>query len=382
MAVSPRVVESPLHAPVGASGAAAPPRAPLPNPLALLEAGSAEERYDLLAPAAAGTGPSLPLAGPPGPPRTRSFPHVVGNFPTVVLLPVPGLDEPLDALYRKVRRLLPDLEPMAQDAPPEAAAAAAASGGGARGLPVVVGVGGLQAQKAPAGGTAPGALPTAHPGGLQRPTVQTHRGYHISLSRTVPVRHPQIAPLTEQLAERLGAMGSCFQVSLAGLRSFVNDEGSRSFVSVMATRGSEQICALIRQVDAAFGQHGLPAFHQVPLPHVSVGWLPGDQRTRIDQALRRLSPEGPRRPTSVSRTAASAGAQPAAAGPEAQAAAAAAAPAAAAAAAAAPAGGTEVGGSSEVAALAAAGEVVCSWTALRAVCVVGRREYQVWAPSS
>lgn len=40
------------------------------------------------------------------------------------------------------------------------------------------------------------------------------------------------------------------------------------------------------------GCHPRALRRQVPLPHVSVGWLPGDQRARIDSALRRLGPTG------------------------------------------------------------------------------------------
>ncbi|PNH04896.1 hypothetical protein TSOC_008861 [Tetrabaena socialis] len=281
--------------------------APLPNPLALLAAGSDAELLGALAVAR----DPAPLLPPAAPARVRSFPHVVGNFPTVVLLPVQGMDEQLDGLYRRARRLLPDLEPMAQEPGPEAGGSGAPAGGRTGG-----------------GGGAPAA----------------HRGYHISLSRTVAIRQQQIAPLTALLAERLGAaVASPFPVSLCGLRSFANDEGSRSFLAVMATQGDQQ----------------------VPLPHVSVGWLPSDQRPRLDAALRRLD-------TAAARPATAA---PAAAGPVA--------------AVAAGGGGAGVAGGCLPAGPAgavgdaggAAGEVaVCSWQASRAVCVVGQRQYEVWRP--
>ncbi|GLI60564.1 hypothetical protein VaNZ11_002722, partial [Volvox africanus] len=218
-------------------------RTALPNPLTLLEAPSTEASQDLLATAAE---PSLLLTSAlPGPPRVRTFPHVIGNFPTVVLLPVPGMDDALDAVYRRIRRLLPDLEPMTHDPPPESA-------GTGPGPYCRTGERSVRGGKQESPG----------PHVLQVTTVQPHRGYHISLSRTVAIRHPQIAPLTALLVERLKVIGSCFQVALAGLRSFTNDEGSRSFVSVMVTHGSSQICSMISQVDTVFQQHGLPAFHE------------------------------------------------------------------------------------------------------------------------
>ncbi|KXZ55275.1 hypothetical protein GPECTOR_3g412 [Gonium pectorale] len=249
--------------------------------------------------AAARNGPST---------RVRTFPHVVGNFPTVVMLQVAaGLTEPLDALYRKVRRLLPDLEPMAQDDGPAAAA------GGLPGVP-----------------------------GREREGAPPHRGYHISLSRTVPIRHPQIAPLTALLTEHLAVVDCGFTVALAGLRSFANDDGTRSFVSAMVTTGNDQVCALVRRVDAAFAAHGLPAFYEVPLPHVSVGWLPGDQRGRIDAALLRLQAQQPQ--------------VPAPAGPE-----------------------HPLRGAASPKTGSTASEIG-AWQAASAVCVVGQREYVVWKP--
>ncbi|GFR39692.1 hypothetical protein Agub_g168 [Astrephomene gubernaculifera] len=331
----------------------------LPNPLALLEASSNEERQSLLLSAAASAsvapGALLPLQPPlrgPSTARVRSFPHVVGNFPTVVLLPVVGREEALDAVYRKLRRVLPDLEPMSQDPDPAAAAAAAAASAHAPG----------SLRRAPRGGhlSSLGNGSRGVAGGVAAPVPppppqqQSQRGYHISLSRTVPIRHPQITPLTSQLSESLRDACGSFSVTLEGCRSFANDEGTRSFVSLMVTHGSAQVCDLIRRVDTAFKQHGLPPFYEEPLPHVSVGWLAGDQRSRIDAALQRLrgtsSPSPPPPPPPS---------QPASQQQQQQ---------------------KERGQELGKAAASACGKetVVCSFQVSRAVCVVGQREYEVW----
>eukprot|EP00198_Chlamydomonas_reinhardtii_P000822 XP_001690157.1 predicted protein [Chlamydomonas reinhardtii] len=168
-----------------------------------------------------------------------------------------ALEGALDALYRKLRRLIPDLEPVTK--PQEPAAAAGGSGGGGR-------------------------------GGGRESSPACNGGYHISLSRSVPITRAQIEPLTTQLAARLEAAGiGAFPLTLCGLRTFANDEGSRSFVSAMVATGEREVVGLVRAVDGAFEAHGLPPFYQEPLPHVSVGWLVGDQRPRIQAALDRFT---------------------------------------------------------------------------------------------
>ena len=69
---------------------------------------------------------------------------------------------------------IPDLEPVTK--PQEPAAAAGGSGGGGR-------------------------------GGGRESSPACNGGYHISLSRSVPITRAQIEPLTTQLAARLEAAG-------------------------------------------------------------------------------------------------------------------------------------------------------------------------------
>ncbi|GLI60563.1 hypothetical protein VaNZ11_002721, partial [Volvox africanus] len=100
-------------------------------------------------------------------------------------------------------------------------------------------------------------------------------------------------------------------------------------------------------------------------------WLPGDQRGRIDEALGRP-------PTARPSAVLAAGAAGAAAQPSKQIASAA---DAAADAATATARATATATATATMAVAAPEKLVCSWQASRAVCVVGQREYEVWAAS-
>ncbi len=107
----------------------------------------------------------------------------------------------------QIRRALPDLQPVTPDplTPDELVATAAGRAAAAA------------AKRAAAAAAANGSKPstTSSSKGPQAaaasscpasaPLGPLQRGYHVSLSRTVPIRQQQIAPLTGDLAAELGA---------------------------------------------------------------------------------------------------------------------------------------------------------------------------------
>lgn len=56
---------------------------------------------------------------------------------------------------------------------------------------------------------------------------------------------------------------TAFSLSLSGLRAFVNDEGTRSFVALMVQQGCDAVCKMVAAVNKAFIEHGLQPFYQV-----------------------------------------------------------------------------------------------------------------------
>lgn len=109
-------------------------------------------------------------------------------------------------------------------------------------------------------------------------------------------------------------------LKLEGLRCFVNDEGTRSFVSIPVTQGMTevrtrhchyvcmhsgrtltgaaacshtalsvmQVVRLIRAVDSAFKLHSLQTYFQDPQPHMSVAWVLGNQLSNLQAAVDKL----------------------------------------------------------------------------------------------
>jgi hypothetical protein len=68
--------------------------------------------------------------------------------------------------------------------------------------------------------------------------------YHISLSRTVAIRREQIGPLKAALKQGLSKCRRA-AIALKGLSTFANDEGSRTFVSLMVEQGCKEVIVFV-----------------------------------------------------------------------------------------------------------------------------------------
>ena len=175
----------------------------------------------------------------------RQFAHVPGNWPTLVYIPV----ERSEQLRRWVTAVVD-----CANAPPHAATAAA--------------------------GPAPAAAPA------WRAVADSDSGVgagHISLSRSFPLRYPQIALFTETLtdhAERYSAAPSAtFDMRLGRLRLFTNEDRTRSFLSLCPEPADNaRLERLIREVvDPACEAAAAPTFYRPAEPHLSVAWALGDR---------------------------------------------------------------------------------------------------------
>ena len=126
---------------------------------------------------------------------------------------------------------------------------------------------------------------------------------HVSLSRTFPLRYPEIVPFCGELdtairdynsREATGAGSSAsagggdggtatgFSLTLRQLKFFTNEDKTRSFLSLCPAGGysrgaPEQLVRLIRNVvDPACVAAGAPTFYEPAEPHLSVVWTIGD----------------------------------------------------------------------------------------------------------
>lgn len=85
---------------------------------------------------------------------------------------------------------------------------------------------------------------------------------HVSLSRTVYLRHEQIDSFLGGLREALGAV-TPFAIRVGGGTLFTNETGTRSFLGLKVKEGRKKVLAAIAKVDQVVGRFGLPVYYEV-----------------------------------------------------------------------------------------------------------------------
>jgi U6 snRNA phosphodiesterase len=204
--------------------------------------------------------------------RVRSFPHVPGNFAVHVFIDVPTPElcrRPLENLLLQIKQIFPDFSPVKS----------------------------LNCDD----GKTPLALFLAQP------------SYHVSLSRTLPIRLPHAEPLLISLRNNLHHIKRFTLCIHPILEVFLNDDKTRTFLALKAsanpvvsvqqlllTEKQEAAVAvvgaalknnndpLLQAIDAvsdAFEIEELQRFYDTPIPHISLGWLSGDQSAALSAAV-------------------------------------------------------------------------------------------------
>lgn len=113
--------------------------------------------------------------------------------------------------------------------------------------------------------------------------------WHVSCSRTVAVRAPQIESLRRSLSHALRRTRT-IAYGFGRWNVFVNDEKTRTFVAMEVGIGATSFLGVIRAVDASFVRHGLEPYYVDPVPHVSLFWCLGD----VSETLRPIVDALPR----------------------------------------------------------------------------------------
>ncbi|XWS37005.1 hypothetical protein CRYUN_Cryun19dG0006300 [Craigia yunnanensis] len=173
------------------------------------------------------------------PSRTRSFPHVEGNYALHVYIPVyiPSTSKKeMGQFLKRVASLVPDLHVVDIDVP----------------------------------------LNTLCKEELKLEQVALGREFHISLGRTIPIRVHQIDSIVTMLRQRL-QFPKRYWIDFNKWEVFVNDDQTRSFLSLeVVTGGLAEITKQIQAVNEVYKLHNLPEFYKDPRPHISLAWALGD----------------------------------------------------------------------------------------------------------
>lgn len=127
--------------------------------------------------------------------------------------------------------------------------------------------------------------------------------YHVSLSRTVAIKSIQMRSLISGLKNALkSAIGTAkrkrmrkgmwdlhgsLDVRVGESASIlVNDEKTRTFLSLsVSMQGTMSLETVISSVSKVFKLHGLPEYYQDPNIHASVGWCLGNQEKSMQGLL-------------------------------------------------------------------------------------------------
>eukprot|EP00249_Psilotum_nudum_P017833 c26513_g1_i1 orf=686-1789(-) len=185
--------------------------------------------------------------------RIRSFPHVEGNYALHVYIPVP--------LSSITKRRLEPLIKRASVLAPE-----------------------LQSMNVPLYSQCLESKSFLSPQG-----IRLANEYHLSLSRTVPIRIHQIDSVVSMLRQKFYNQKR-YWMEFVKWDAFVNDEQTRSFLALeILSTGSSQICRQISVVNEVFGLHNLPTYYENPRPHISLAWTLGIVSPSLKNAAEELN---------------------------------------------------------------------------------------------
>jgi hypothetical protein len=134
----------------------------------------------------------------------------------------------------------------------------------------------------------------------------------VSLSRTCPIRLPLAETLLTTLRNNLHRVKRFSLRVHPILEVFLNDDKTRTFLALkvsakpvlgvqlalsstvagtgeVASKDSDPLLQAIDAVSDAFEMEELPRFYNTPRPHISLGWLRGDQSAALSAAVGGLS---------------------------------------------------------------------------------------------
>ncbi|KAA0724526.1 U6 snRNA phosphodiesterase [Triplophysa tibetana] len=104
--------------------------------------------------------------------------------------------------------------------------------------------------------------------------------FHISISKTVVLRHHWIQPFVQSIRTGLTPFQKFFCMA-DKLRVYCNAEKTRTFLGMEISIGKTQLLELIKIVDQTMNEFNLNTFYKDPSFHVSLAWCVGDHTERL-----------------------------------------------------------------------------------------------------
>ncbi|KAK6640740.1 hypothetical protein RUM44_012437 [Polyplax serrata] len=112
--------------------------------------------------------------------------------------------------------------------------------------------------------------------------------FHISLTKTVILKHHWIEGFTEMIRRSLVDVKE-FNLCISGLKVYVNEHKTRTFVSLKVAEGTDELSNIVNQLDICLREYNLETFYTDPSFHMSLLWCSGDKVKEINEAMNGLS---------------------------------------------------------------------------------------------
>ncbi|XP_067934172.1 U6 snRNA phosphodiesterase 1-like [Watersipora subatra] len=110
---------------------------------------------------------------------------------------------------------------------------------------------------------------------------------HISLTRTLKLRHHWLADLTQGLLQ-MCSLYKQFYISLRDVQVYTNDEKSRTFISVKVVSGDDHLTSIVHKLNSLLTEYNLPPFYQEASFHVSLCSCVHDARVALTPVMSKL----------------------------------------------------------------------------------------------
>uniref|UniRef100_A0A8C1VPJ5 U6 snRNA phosphodiesterase n=1 Tax=Cyprinus carpio TaxID=7962 RepID=A0A8C1VPJ5_CYPCA len=104
--------------------------------------------------------------------------------------------------------------------------------------------------------------------------------FHLSLSKTVVLRHHWIQPFIQSIRTGLTQFQKFFCLA-DKLKVYSNAEKTRTFLGMEISTGKTQLLELIKIVDETMTEFNLSTFYKDPSFHISLAWCVGDHVERL-----------------------------------------------------------------------------------------------------
>ncbi|KAI9559696.1 hypothetical protein GHT06_013701 [Daphnia sinensis] len=108
--------------------------------------------------------------------------------------------------------------------------------------------------------------------------------FHISLTRTVILRHHWIEGFVASIRKQLSDTPRPFQLYGTNVLSvYLNEEKTRTFLAMNVEDPVGILSMLIEKMDSCLKEYQLPAYYEKPSHHVSIAWCVGDKKEELEK---------------------------------------------------------------------------------------------------